>query len=207
MMEPTPLRPDDQVAGGFIAMRLGGQTFELSVLPMRTNRDFLRKLDEAVKSLRGDAEALDTFDGVVDFLVGQAEAMMDLLIAYDQLGAKVLPDRDWIDSNATDGECYEAFKRVTAAASPLAEEALRIAPQLIPAVIDAVRRGVERGVARGMTSMAIRKASSGSPRTTAGAPTTSSPTSPTSSSTSTSKRAPAAATKKRGRNRNASSTA
>lgn len=200
MMQPTPLRPDEQVAGGFLSVTLGGRPYELAVLPMRTNREFLRRVDAAVKALRADASGLDTLDGVVDFLAGQAETMMDLLIEYDQLGGSPsLPDREWIDTHATDRECYEGFKRVTAAASPLAEEALRIAPQIVPALIDALRAGLERGVATGMLAMTSLKSMKPSPPSTDGAPTSSSATSPTSSSTSTPTKPRSAGGKRRSR--------
>jgi hypothetical protein len=189
MMQPTPLRPDDQVAGGFIAMRLGGQSFEVKVLPMALSRKWLVDAKAAIVTLKGTAEGLDSFEDIADFIAGQSTAMMDLLIAYDALGDKVLPEREWIDTTATDTECYDSWKRVTAATSPLAQEALRIVPDLMPVLIDAFRKAVTRGTAIGLIAMSSSKSTSGSPPSTDGAPVSSPPTSPTSSSRSTPRKA------------------
>ena len=186
MMDPTPLRPDEQVAGGFIAMPLGGQSHSVKVLPMALSRKWLASAKEQIGSLRGTADMLDSFEDIADFIAGQSEMMLDLLIAYDELGDKVLPDREWLDAHATDRECYDGWKRVTAATSPLAEEALRIVPDLIPILIEAFRKAVSVGTARAV-AIHLSRPTNGSQPSTAGAPTTSSPTSPTSSSPSSAK--------------------
>ena len=207
MMAPTPLRPDEQVAGGFLTMSLGGQHFELKVLPMALSRKWLAEAKSMIESLKGTAEGLDSFEDVADFIAGQSEMMMDLLIAYDALGNKALPEREWIDTHATDGECYEGWKRVTAATSPLAQEALRIVPDLIPVLLEAFRKAVSRGTAAAVLAMASSQSTNGSRPSTAGAPTSSTKPSPTNSSPSTSSGGPSASGKKRGRSRSASSTA
>jgi len=187
MTQPEPLRPPREVVGAYIDVSLGGKSFELKELPRRANRQWLAGLQEAVGNLR-TAEALETFDQMVGFLASQSEVMMDLLIAYDQLGNKVLPDREWIDTHATDGECYAAWKKVTAAASPLASELLQLVPQLVPVLIDALRRGVERGVAAGMMMTGSIQSLSSARANTAGMQSTSSPASPTPSSGSSTSR-------------------
>lgn len=207
MMNPTPLRPDEQVAGGYLVMSLGGQSFELRVLPMALSRKWLAEAKTAVESMKGTAEGLDSFEDVADFIAGQSEAMMDLLLAYDALGDKALPEREWIDTHATDTECYDGWKRVTAATSPLAQEALRIFPDLIPVLIEAFKNAVSRGTAAAMIAMASSKSTNGSQPSTAGPPTTSTEPSPTSSSPSTPRKARSGAGAKRGRSRSASSTA
>ena len=184
MMTPTPLRPDEQVAGGFIGMSLGGQSFVVKVLPMSLSRKWLVDAKAAIGRLKGSAEHLDSFEDVADFIAGQSEAMMDLLIAYDALGDKALPEREWIDTNATDGEVYDGWKRVTAATSPLAQEALRIVPDLVPILVEAFREAVTTGTAGAMVAIHSPRHTSGSPPSTDGAPTSSKATSPTSSSPS-----------------------
>jgi hypothetical protein len=183
MMDPIPLRPDEQVAGGFLVMRLGGQDFEVKVLPIALSRKWLAESKAAVVKMKGTAEGLDSFEDVADFIAGQSVAMMDLLLAYDALGNKTLPEREWIDTTATDGEVYDSWKRVTAATSPLAAEALRIVPDLIPELIQAFRQAVSRGTAAAV--IALSRSTKPSLPSTAGAPTSSKPTSPTSSSPST----------------------
>ena len=191
MMEPTPLRPDEQVVGGFIAMRLGGQSFEVKVLPIALSRRWLGDAKAAIVAMKGTAEGLDSFEDVADFIAGQSTAMMDLLISYDRIGVvnggkKALPDRRWIDTHATDGEVYEAWKRVTAATSPLAQEALRIVPDLVPELIQAFRQAVSRGTAAAVIAMSSSKSTKPSPPSTESEPPqTSRPDLPTSSSPST----------------------
>jgi hypothetical protein len=189
MMEPTPLRPDDQVAGGFIAMRLGGQSFEVKVLPIALSRKWLGDAKNAVTAMKGTAEGLESFEDVADFIAGQSVAMMDLLISYDRIGVvnggkKALPDRRWIDTHATDGEVYDAWKRVTAATSPLAQEALRIVPDLVPVLIEAFKTAVSRGTAAAV--IALSSSTKPTQPSTASEPRpTSRRASPTSSSRST----------------------
>ena len=201
MMEPTPLRPDEQVAGGFLVMSLGGQSFELRVLPMAQSRKWLTQAKDIIKGLRGTASDLESFEDVADFIAGQSEAMMDLLLAYDALGDKVLPEREWIDTHATDTECYDGWKRVTAATSPLAQEALRIVPDLMPVLIDAFRNAVTKGTAAAMLAISSSNSTSSSPPSTESeAPQTSKPDSPTSSSPSTPRKPRSARAAKRSQN-------
>lgn len=188
MADPTPLRPDEQVAGGYLHMTLGGELYELKVLPMGLSRKWMTSVVEQVSNIRGKAEELASFDDIANFLAGQSEAMMDSIIAYDVAGYAVLPDREWIDSHATDRECYEGWKRVTAATAPLAEEALRIVPELIPSLIDAFRKAVTKGTAVAMIAIASSESMSSARQSTAGQRISSNPTLPTSSSRSTSKR-------------------
>lgn len=188
MMEPTPLRPDEQVVGGFLVLRLGGQNFEVKVLPMALSRKWLADAKTAVVRMKGTSEALDSFEDVADFLAAQSEAMMDLLLSYDALGDKALPEREWIDTTATDGEVYEGWKRVTAATSPLAPEVLRIVPTLMPVLIAAFKKAVT-------TATDSSNSTSPSPSSTGGPLATSTTTSPTSSSSSTPRRPRSASAK------------
>jgi hypothetical protein len=187
MMEPTPLRPDDQVAGGFIVMRLGGQSFEVKVLPIALSRKWLGDAKNAVTAMKGTAEGLESFADVADFIAGQSVAMMDLLLAYDALGNKSLPEREWIDTTATDGEVYDAWKRVTAATSPLAQEALRIVPDLVPVLIEAFKTAVSKGTAAAVIALS-NSTKPIQPSTASEPQPTSKPASPTSSSRSTPRR-------------------
>jgi hypothetical protein len=190
MTEPVPLRPDEQVAGGFLHVTLGGQAFELKVLPMGENRKWTAHLATEIRDKLQRLEPLGSADAVADLLAQQAETMMDLLIAYDV--GKVLPEREWIDTHATDRECYEAMKRVTAAAYPFGPDLLRIVPELIPMIVDSL----SRGMAAATVAMASSRSTSGSRPNTAGRPTSSKPTSPTSSSRSTPRRQPKGASKR-----------
>ena len=168
-------------------MRLGGQSFEVKVLPIALSRKWLGDAKAAIVAMKGTAEGLDSFEDVADFIAGQSVAMMDLLLAYDALGNKSLPEREWIDTTATDGEVYEAWKRVTAATSPLAQEALRIVPDLMPELIQAFRQAVSRGTAAAVIALSNSTKPS-PPSTESEPPPTSKPASPTSNSRSTPRR-------------------
>ncbi len=200
MMHPVPLRPDDQVAGGFLVLRLGGQDFEVKVLPMALSRKWLTDAKTAVSKMKGTAEGLESFEDVADFIAGQSEAMMDLLLSYDALGDKVLPEREWIDTHATDTECYDGWKRVTAATSPLAQEVLRIVPDLMPVLIEAFRTAVSKGTAAAVIAMSSSRSMKPSPPNTTSPPETSKPASPTSSSPSTPRSTRSASAKRRSPN-------
>lgn len=201
MMQPRPLRPDEQVAGGFLFVTLGGQHYELSVLSMATNRKWIATLRDTVTRVIGETESLDGIEDFIDLLATNSEAEMDLLIAYDALGAAekghdaVLPDREWIDTHATDGEVYEGVKRAAAAAFPKGPDLLRIVPDFLPMLMQAV----SKGVAAAAIAMASSGSTNGSRPSTAGAPTTSSATSPTSSSSSGSTKPPSASKPRRSR--------
>lgn len=197
-LEPTPLRPDEQVAGGYLHVTLGGQDFVLPVLPIRANREWIAKLREQMVAVLKVTPDLDTIDDFVGLLAGNSEAMMDLLLAYDAIGAEfskrsaVLPERDWIDTHATDRECYEGMKRVTAAAYPFGPDLLRMIPEIRPLLLEAV----QRGTAKAMVAITSSRRMSSVQQSTVGRPTTSKATSPMSSSRSTSTRRRRAAGKK-----------
>lgn len=192
MMEPTPLRPDEQVAGGFLVMSLGGKSYEVAVLSMSANRQWTAHLAETIRDVLGTVEPIDSADQVAELMAKQATTMMDLLIAYDAAGSKVLPDRDWIDTHATDTECYEAMKRVTAAAYPFGPDLLRIVPELVPMLM----QSLSKGVAAATIAMASSRSTNGSRPSTAGPLASSKPTSPTSSSRSTSRKPRSGAARK-----------
>lgn len=194
MMQPVPLRPDEQVAGGFLYVTLGGQSYELRVLPMAASRKWKQSLADAIRGVVTDVAPSEHVGDVADLLADQAEVMMDLIIAYDTEGT--LPEREWIDSHATDRECYESLKRVTAATYPFAPEVLRIVPDLLPLLADSL----SRGVATAMVAISSLRSTSSAPPNTDGPRPTSTPTSPTSSSRSTSKKPPSASSKPRSRN-------
>jgi hypothetical protein len=194
MMAPRPLRPDEQVAGGFLYVTLGGKDYELAVLPMASNRKWIAELRETVTRVIGETPSLDGIEDFIDLLATNSEAEMDLLIAYDNLsGAPVLPEREWIDTNATDREVYEGVKRAAAAAFPKGPDLLRIVPDLLPMLMTAV----SKGVAAAAIAMASSKPTNGSQPSTAGPRPSSNGTSPTSSSSSTSTKPRAAAKRKR----------
>ena len=166
MDAPTPLRPDEEVAGGYISVTMGGQAKRLPVLPIVRNRDWKRQFDEMIAELGMNAES-DDFDEIVRALSDSIEKMLDLLIAYDETAA--LGGREWMEQHASDGEVYEAFKRVKDAAYPFGFD-------LMARVLGEVRMNMAR-LAAGSKSMSF------SPPNTGGRRRRSSTASPTSNST------------------------
>jgi hypothetical protein len=121
-VEPTPLRPNGEVG---LEIVLGGEPYRLPVLSMRLNREWQQTFAHGLTTLVDGIGQPKTFEEVATAVAGQSEMLMDMLIAYDH--SRVLPDRDWIDSHATDREVYEAIQKVADVASPLGSNLLGLA--------------------------------------------------------------------------------
>lgn len=147
-MAEAPARPADEVVGSFIPITLAGKEYRLRELPIRANRDWQARVAADARQQIVNAGPLETVDQVVDAIAASATLMMDLLIAYDQAGTvwdghvPVLPEREFIDANATDRECYEAIKKVTGVSYPFGADLLKLIPELRPMLLQAVSRGV-----------------------------------------------------------------
>jgi hypothetical protein len=174
---PTPIRPAEEVVGAFVPITLGGKEFRLRELPRRANREWKELLTVEVRKSIANAGPLETVDQVIDAIAASAELMMDLLIAYDQFGTAwpghqtVLPEREWIDSHATDRECYESMKKVTAVAFPFGADLLTLIPEIRPLLLEAVTKGV----AAATVAMTYSRSTSSAPPSTAGTQSTSRP--------------------------------
>ena len=68
MEAPTPLRPDEEVAGGYISATLGGQVKRLPVLPRARNRDFQKVYAEHIRTTLANAGKLDDLDDVIEVM-------------------------------------------------------------------------------------------------------------------------------------------
>ena len=175
--------------GAFVPITLGGKGFSLRELPRRANREWQAHLTSEVRKAMAASGPLETADEVIQAIADSSELMMDLLISYDAAGKAweghkpVLPDREWIDTTATDRECYEAIKKVTGAAYPFGADVLRMLPEMRPMILQAV----SKGVAAAAIAMATSSRSTSSARpSTAGDRSTSKPRSPTRSLSPTS---------------------
>jgi hypothetical protein len=121
-MEPTPLRPNGDVG---LQVTLGGEAYSLPVLSMRRNRDWLGAFSGALTGMVNGIGEPKTLDEVASVIASYATSYMDILIAYDYSG--VLPDREWIDTHATDREVYEAIRNVSEVAAPFGSNLLGLA--------------------------------------------------------------------------------
>lgn len=163
--------------GAYVPITLGGKRFEVAELPRRANRRWQSLLTEGIRDRLKALGPLDTADAVIDAIADAADLQMDLLIAYDQFGAAawsevrtspldaVLPDRDWLDTHATDRECYEAIKLVTVASFPSMPDLVRIVPEFVPMLM----RSVQQGVA--VAAVALSRSTSSAPPNTGGSRT------------------------------------
>lgn len=186
MTAPTPIRSDDEVVGAIVPITLAGKEYVLAELPRKANREFQKLLTSRVRERIDAVGPLETADEVMDAIAEAADLWFDLLLSYDELGANawaevrgtepkpVLTDREWLDAHATDGECYRAIKKVTAAVYPFGFDLLALVPEIMPAML----RAVSKGVAAATLVISSRSTSSALPNT-AGSPTTSSVVSPT----------------------------
>lgn len=162
--------------GAFIPITLGGKVYKLAELPRGANREYQVRFKAAVYGAMEATGPLDTMDEAIDAIAASADLMLDLLLAYDVAGAAgwerpaVLPDREWIDSHATDRECYESMKVVLQAVFPPVGDLLSLLPELRPLLLQAISKGVAAATIA-MTS--VPSTSSVLPSTD-GSPTTSS---------------------------------
>ena len=177
--------------GAFVPITLGGKEFSLTELPRRLNREWQAHVASEVRKAFAASGPLETADEVMDAIAEAAELWMDLLLAYDALGRKALPDRDWIDTTATDGECYRAIRKVTGVSYPFGADLMRLFPELRPMLLHAVSKGVA-AAAIAMAATSSRSTSS-APPSTAGDRSTSKRKSRNRSSSSTSSEASNAA--------------
>lgn len=167
--------------GAFVPITLGGNEYRLRELPSRANREWQSHLTKEVRAALTDIGPLETADEVIQAIADQAELMMDLLISYDVAGkawpghTPQLPSREWIDTHATDRECYEAIKKVTGVSFPFGADILKLVPEIRPLLINAV----SRGVAAAAIAMTSSRSMSSAPLSTAGTQSTSKPESPT----------------------------
>jgi len=163
MMEPTPLRPPDEVAGGFLRVSLGGQARSLPILKIDHNRAWKELFNVTVSEALGGTRQLQTLDDVVNLLATSTDTMLDLLVAYDESGA--LGGKEWMDRNATDRDIYEALKKVTDAAFPFGVDLITRVPNFMGTLLEAVIRS-SRSMSSSQPSTAGRQRRSKRPSPT-----------------------------------------
>lgn len=165
-MQPTPLhrdlpeRADAEIVARQIRFSLGGDPRVIRVLSVAENREWTANLATLVRATLGKVGPLESVDEVALLLSQSIDTMMDLLIAYDV--DHELPERDWIDTKATDREVYEALKRVTAAAYPFGFDLRAVVPELVPALLSSLSRGIAAA------TVALSHSTSAPPQPTAG---------------------------------------
>ena len=167
--------------GAYVPITLAGKPYQLMELPRRANREWQGRLSEEIRTTFSGLGDLDSADEVMAAIAKSAEMQLRLLIEYDRMGAEAwsevhsktyepsLPDYDYLDTVATDGECYRAIKKVTEVSFPFGSDLLSLVPELRPMILNAV----SKGVAAATISLASLTSTSSVPPSTDGSPTTS----------------------------------
>jgi hypothetical protein len=183
VIEPTlldnvrdlPKRADVDLVARVIHLTLGGEDKPLRVLTVEENRGWTSAFATAVRDKLAESGTPETMDRLADLLGESIEAMLDLVLAYDL--DHVLPDRDWIDTHATDREVYDGIKKVVTAAYPFGPDLRKIVPELVPFIA----AGVSRGIAAATVALASSEFTNARRRLSAGRQRKSRKSSPTSS--------------------------
>lgn len=114
-------RSAEDILGRVARVTLGGVTYELPVLPIAGNRRWKEGLDArlaaTVDGLEGDNPA-----AVFLAIEEQADALLDVIIAYDKSG--VLPPKDELLEVVYEHELIAALREVWRAANPFATYAI-----------------------------------------------------------------------------------
>lgn len=117
--EALPVRSAADILSGRVTVVLGGLPFVLPVLARRASREWLAQLDERFDTvLKALDVAQDDIPAILALLSGHTDYMLESLRAYDVNG--ILPDDEFIETYATDGEILAATVEVWRAANPLA---------------------------------------------------------------------------------------
>lgn len=115
----APTRSAEDILSRVVRVKLGGQTYELSVRSIRANREWKANLDARFASLVAGLDAADDRVALFELLSHQVDDLIELLTAYDTAG--VLPSRDDIEGIEPDVsvELVAAVREVWRAANPL----------------------------------------------------------------------------------------
>lgn len=114
-----PARAAADVLAGRVRVVLGGDIYDLPVLPRAASRRWLEGLDLRFAMLAADLESAgDDTPAILNRLLAEADGLYAMLRSYDTSG--VLPDEGVVDEYVTDVEILRAVLEVWRAANPLA---------------------------------------------------------------------------------------
>ena len=118
-LEALPARSAADILSGRITIVLGGVPYVINVLPRRASKEWLAQLDGSFVNLANALDAsADNVPQILSFLTSQTDFMLSMLRAYDVDNR--LPDDEYVEQYATDGEILAAMVEVWRAANPLA---------------------------------------------------------------------------------------
>lgn len=113
-----PRRAPADILAGRILVVLGDNVYPVPVLARGPSRRWLEQLDIRFAGIVSGLDDAATTPEILEVLNTETDAMLDLLISYDQSGA--LPDRARIDELASDTQILRAVLEVWRAVHPLA---------------------------------------------------------------------------------------
>ena len=116
-----------------ISLTLAGTEFKVRPRSIKANRDWQGKVRTALGS---KFDALDDANGIDElyaYVAGSGDLLTDLVIEYDETNA--LPDRAWIEDNASAHEVLEAFMVLLEQSFPFFEIGRRFLPAEMRSVI------------------------------------------------------------------------
>lgn len=128
-------RSEQEIAGGFIRVRMGGVVREIPTLKIAASRkwkdDLLVRLSaigerDVSFSLTDGAKTMGALAPLANLAT---DTMVDVLLTYDTTG--VLGGREWIEEHADDAEVYGALTRVLQVVFPFVGTVLEYASPLI----------------------------------------------------------------------------
>jgi hypothetical protein len=122
---------------------------------IKSNRMWKDRVQKALEEKFGNLDAIADVDGLYGFLAESGDVLLDLVIAYDETNA--LPDRAWIEDNASDHEVLEALMVLLEQAFPFFEIGRRVLPGEIRTII------LGRLIGAALTSLSLRSTSTQSP--------------------------------------------
>jgi hypothetical protein len=138
-----------------IPLILGGQTFMVRPRSIKSNRMWKVRVQGALSEKFTSLDGISDVDGFYGFLAESGDVLIDLVIAYDETNA--LPDRAWIEDNASDHEILEALMVLLEQAFPFFEIGRRVLPGEIRTII------LGRLIGAALTSLSLRSTNAPSP--------------------------------------------
>lgn len=123
----------DILARSGIPLVLGSQEWKVRPRSIKSNRQWQSAVKEKLGAKFASLEGLDGLDEFYAYLSGSGEVLLDLVLAYDETSQ--LPERDWIEDNASEHEVLEAFMVLLEQAFPFFAVGRRFLPPEMGSII------------------------------------------------------------------------
>lgn len=115
------------------SLTLGFEVFKVRPLSMNHRAKWMETVEQAIGEKFTSVEEIENIAAVLGYLGQFSEMLLDLVIAYDELGT--LPAKDWLLENATDEEVKEALIFLVVKANPLVDVANEFLPGEVRSIV------------------------------------------------------------------------